>query len=92
MLEPPVASALSRLLNSPLRVEVDEVESPGSFLVNLTSLAHQMQATLDSLESASADELALPRTTEEGGYRIRWHARQRRPGEETEPVIAAPRL
>ena len=55
--------------------------------MNLTSVADQIQATLNQLDSASADELALPRTIEEGGFRIVWHARQRRVGEEDEPVI-----
>jgi hypothetical protein len=89
VLAQPIASALNRLLDSPLRVEVDEATKPaGTGLVNLTSLARQIQATLDDLGSASADELALPRTAEEGGFRIAWHARQRRAGEESEPVIA----
>jgi hypothetical protein len=89
VLDQPIASALNRLLDSQLRVEVDEATKPaGTGVVNLTSLARQIQATLDDLGSASADELALPRTTEESGFRIVWHARLRRAGEESEPVIA----
>ena len=88
MLDPPIASRLNRLLGSRLRVEVEEFTRPSAGgLMNLTSVADQIQATLSQLDSASADELALPRTIEEGGFRIVWHARQRRVGEEDEPVI-----
>jgi hypothetical protein len=55
--------------------------------VNLTRVASQIQATLDELDSASADELASPRVIEEGALRVVWHARRRRNGEEDEPVI-----
>jgi len=57
--------------------------------VNLTSLADEIQATLDSLESATDDRLAQPRVSEDGLLRIVWHARRRREGEGAEPVIAA---
>ena len=88
VLDEPIASGLNRFLDSPLRIEVEDfTRPPAGGLMNLTAVAHHIQATLDDLDSASADELASPRTTEEGGFRIVWHARQRRPGEEDEPVI-----
>src|SRR5439155_2573517 len=54
---------------------------------NLTSLARRIQAALDALESVSADELSRPNIVEESGFRIVWHARERRAGEEADPVI-----
>lgn len=83
-----VAAALSRLLDSPLRVVLHKVDRPaGHALVNLTALARQMQASLDGLVSATADQLGIEMSSEDGGLRIVWHARQRLPQEAGEPVI-----
>jgi len=88
MLHPHIASVFNHQLQSRLRIEIDEVAQPGgSGQVNLTSLARRIQAALDALESVSADELSRPNTVEEGGFRIVWHARERRAGEEADPVI-----
>ena len=89
MLHPRITSALNRELQSQLRVEIDEVVLDGeSGQVNLTSVARRIQATLDMLESVSADRLNDANVVEVGGLLIRWHARKRRAGEDAEPVIA----
>jgi len=88
VLHPHIASVLNHQLQSRLRIEIDEVAQPdGSGQVNLTSLARRIQAALDALESVSADELSRPNIVEESGFRIVWHARERRAGEEADPVI-----
>lgn len=71
VLDERVAATLSQLLDSRLRVEVDEVKRPANHgLSNLKSLARQIQENLDGLASAPADELALQRSAEDGGFRI----------------------
>jgi hypothetical protein len=88
MLHPRIASALNHELHSRLRIEVDDVVQPdGSGQVNLTTLARRMQSALDALESVSAEELSRRNTSEESGFRIVWHARERIAGEESDPVI-----
>lgn len=88
MLDPRLASVLNELLDSPLRVEIEEVvRTAASGNVNLTAMARQIQMRLDALASATPDQLALSNVTEDGGFRVVWHARRRRPDEESEPVI-----
>jgi hypothetical protein len=83
-----IASALNQLLASSLRVEIDEVPtSAGTGLANLSALAREIQLSLDGLEGAASDRLAQRHVWEDGGFRVVWHARRRRNGEEAEPVI-----
>jgi hypothetical protein len=87
-LQPPIASALNRLLASSLRVEIDEFSTPaGTGQANLSALASEIQRSLDGLEGATPERLAQPHVWEDGGLRLVWHARTRRNGEEAEPVI-----
>jgi hypothetical protein len=87
-LQHPIASALNQLLASSLRVEIEEVStSTGTGLANLSALAREIQLSLDELEGAPPERLAQPHVSEDGGFRVVWHARTRRNGEEAEPVI-----
>jgi hypothetical protein len=83
-----IAPALNQLLASSLRVEIDEVSmNAGTELANLSALAREIQLSLDGLEGAAPEQLAQPHAWEDGGFRVVWHARKRRKGEEAEPVI-----
>ena len=85
-----IASALNQLLASSLRVEIDEVStSVGTGLANLSALAREIQLLLDGLEGAAPERLAQPHVWEDGAFRVVWHARRRRNGEEAKPVIVA---
>jgi hypothetical protein len=59
----------------------------GTELANLSALAREIQLSLDGLEGAAPEQLAQPHAWEDGGFRVVWHARKRRKGEEAEPVI-----
>lgn len=52
--DPHVASALNRLLASPLRVEIDEVAMEQGSLANLTALAREIQGSLDDLRGVAS--------------------------------------
>jgi hypothetical protein len=83
-----LVSALNMRLDSPLRVEIDEVvmgSGPGQ--VNVTALAQQIRAQLDDLASLPSDQLTRSNSSAEGMLRLLWHARAREPGEEAAPVI-----
>ena len=88
MLDPPIVSILNQRLNSELRVEIEEVvRASRTGQVNLSALADQIQAALDDLKGASADELRESRTSGDDDFRVVWHARTREAGEESDPVI-----
>jgi hypothetical protein len=89
VVDPHLASALNRYLDSPLRVEIDEVATEPTGLANLTALAGEIQRSLDDLRDAGPERMAERRVWEEGGLRVVWHARPRREDEQADPVIVA---
>jgi hypothetical protein len=87
-LEQRIAAILNQRLASPLRVELDEVSHTSETgQANLTALARDVQATLDELEQGANARLTESHVWEDGGLRVRWHARRREPGEQADPVV-----
>jgi hypothetical protein len=85
-----IASILNLRLASSLRVELDEVtHTTETGQANLTALADDVQAVLHRLEQEPGELLTEARVWEDGGLRVRWHARRRQRGEEGEPVVVA---
>jgi hypothetical protein len=86
-LDPHLASVLNKLLDSSLRVEIDEVAMEPTSQANLTALAQTIQGSLDELHDAAPERMSQRRTWEGGGFRVVWHARLRRDDEGSDPVI-----
>jgi hypothetical protein len=87
--DPHLASALNRYLDSPLRVEIDEVAMEPTGHANLTALAGEIQRSLDDLQGEAPEQIAQRRVWQGGGLRVVWHARPRRDDEQADPVVVA---
>jgi hypothetical protein len=54
---------------------------------NLTTLAGEIQRSLDDLRGAAPNRMAQRRVWEDGGLRVVWHARPLRDDEQGDPII-----